>query len=52
MHGIRIFADLVPGALLDLEPGTTAALLELERLWQVGRSTSRCHSASSGSLSR
>jgi SAM-dependent methyltransferase len=31
VHGIRVFADLVPGSLLDLEPGTTAALLELER---------------------
>jgi S-adenosylmethionine-dependent methyltransferase len=31
VHGIRVFADLVPGALLDLEPGTTGALLELER---------------------
>src|SRR4051812_38423022 len=31
VHGVRVFADLVPGALLDLEPGTTAALLELER---------------------
>jgi SAM-dependent methyltransferase len=31
MHGIRVFADLVPGSLLDLEPGATAALLELER---------------------
>jgi len=31
VHGIRVFADLVPGALLDLEPGTTTALLELER---------------------
>jgi S-adenosylmethionine-dependent methyltransferase len=30
VHGIRVFADLVPGALLDLEPGTTAALLRLE----------------------
>jgi S-adenosylmethionine-dependent methyltransferase len=30
MHGIRVFADLVPGALLDLEPGTAAALLRLE----------------------
>ncbi len=30
-HGIRIFADLVPGSLLDLEPGATAALVELER---------------------
>ena len=27
VHGIRVFADLVPGALLELEPGTTAALL-------------------------
>ena len=31
-HGIRIFADLVPGSLLDLEPGATAALVELERV--------------------
>lgn len=31
LHGIRVFADLVPGSLLDLEPGATAALLELER---------------------
>jgi S-adenosylmethionine-dependent methyltransferase len=30
VHGIRVFADLVPGALLDLEPGATQALLELE----------------------
>lgn len=30
VHGIRVFADLVPGSLLDLEPGATAALLELE----------------------
>ena len=31
VHGIRIFADLVPGSLLDLEPGAGAALLDLER---------------------
>ncbi|WP_395658875.1 class I SAM-dependent methyltransferase [Nocardioides sp.] len=31
VHGIRVFADLVPGSLLDLEPGSTAALVELER---------------------
>ena len=31
VHGIRVFADLVPGSLLDLEPGATAALLELEQ---------------------
>lgn len=31
VHGIRVFADLVPGSLLDLEPGATAALVELER---------------------
>lgn len=30
VHGVRIFADLVPGTLLDLEPGATAALVELE----------------------
>ena len=26
VHGVRVFADLVPGSLLDLEPGATAAL--------------------------
>jgi SAM-dependent methyltransferase len=31
MHGIRVFTDLVPGSLLDLEPGATAALVELEQ---------------------
>ena len=31
VHGVRVFADLVPGSLLDLEPGATSALLELER---------------------
>lgn len=31
VHGVRIFADLVPGSLLDLEPGATQALLDLEQ---------------------
>ena len=31
VHGVRVFADMVPGSLLDLEPGATAALVELER---------------------
>ena len=31
VHGIRVFSDLVPGSLLDLEPGATSALVELER---------------------
>jgi S-adenosylmethionine-dependent methyltransferase len=31
VQAVRVFADLVPGSLLDLEPGATAALLELER---------------------
>ena len=31
VHGVRVFADLVPGSLLDLEQGATAALVELER---------------------
>lgn len=31
VHGVRVFADLVPGSLLDLEPGATDALVELER---------------------
>jgi S-adenosylmethionine-dependent methyltransferase len=30
-HAVRVFSDLVPGTLLDLEPGATAALLELEK---------------------
>jgi SAM-dependent methyltransferase len=30
VHAVRVFADLVPGSLLDLEPGATAALVELE----------------------
>lgn len=30
-QGIRVFADLVPGALLDSEPGAAGALVELER---------------------
>jgi SAM-dependent methyltransferase len=31
VYGIRVFTDLVPGSLLDLEPGATAALVELEQ---------------------
>lgn len=31
VHGVRVFTDLVPGSLLDLEPGATAALVELEQ---------------------
>jgi SAM-dependent methyltransferase len=31
VHGVRVFADLVPGSLLDLEPGAPAALAELEQ---------------------
>ena len=30
-HGIRVFSDLVPSALLDLDPGASAALLALEQ---------------------
>jgi SAM-dependent methyltransferase len=30
VHGVRVFADLVPSSLLDLEPGATSALVELE----------------------
>jgi SAM-dependent methyltransferase len=30
VHGVRIFADLVPGALVDSEPGALAALRDLE----------------------
>jgi len=31
VQAVRVFADLVPGSLLDLEPGAAAALVELER---------------------
>ncbi|MHA6759272.1 methyltransferase [Streptacidiphilus sp. PAMC 29251] len=31
VHGVRIFADLVPGVLVDTEPGAVEALLALER---------------------
>ena len=31
VHGVRVFADLVPGALLDAESGATEWLLALER---------------------
>jgi len=31
VHGVRVFTDLVPGSLLDLEPGAATALVELER---------------------
>jgi 2-polyprenyl-3-methyl-5-hydroxy-6-metoxy-1,4-benzoquinol methylase len=31
VHGIRVFSDLVPSTLLDLEPGAATALLDLER---------------------
>ena len=30
MHGVRIFSDLVPGVLVDTEPGAQEALLKLE----------------------
>lgn len=31
VHAVRVFADLVPGSLLDLEPGAAQALVELEK---------------------
>lgn len=30
-HAVRVFTDLVPGSLLDQEPGAAAALVDLER---------------------
>jgi len=30
-HAVRVFVDLVPSSLVDLEPGAAAALVELER---------------------
>lgn len=32
IQGIRVFTDLVPGVVLDAEPGSAAALVELERV--------------------
>ena len=32
VHGVRVVADLVPGSVVDLEPGAADALVELERL--------------------
>jgi SAM-dependent methyltransferase len=31
VHAVRVFADLVPSSLADLEPGAAAALVDLER---------------------
>ncbi len=31
VHAVRVFTDLVPGSLLDQEPGAVAALVDLER---------------------
>ncbi|HSJ22637.1 MAG TPA: methyltransferase domain-containing protein [Nocardioidaceae bacterium] len=31
MHAVRVFVDLVPSSLVDLEPGADSALVELER---------------------
>ena len=30
VHGVRVFSDLVPSSLVDVEPGAAAALAELE----------------------
>jgi S-adenosylmethionine-dependent methyltransferase len=31
VHAVRVFADLVPSSLVDLEPGAAGALVELEQ---------------------
>jgi len=31
LHGVRVFVDLVPSSLVELEPGSAGALLELEK---------------------
>jgi len=31
LHAVRVFVDLVPSSLVDLEPGAATALVELER---------------------
>jgi S-adenosylmethionine-dependent methyltransferase len=35
VHAVRVFADLVPGSLLDLEPGAAQALVDLEQAVSV-----------------
>ncbi len=35
VHGVRVVADLVPGGLLEAEPGAVAALVALERALAV-----------------
>ena len=32
VHGVRVFSDLVPSSLVDVEPGAAAALAELEQV--------------------
>ncbi|HET7357947.1 MAG TPA: methyltransferase domain-containing protein [Nocardioidaceae bacterium] len=32
LHGVRVFVDLVPSSLVELEPGSAGALLELEQV--------------------
>lgn len=36
-HGVRVFADLVPSAIVDTEPGARAALFELERILRTSK---------------
>ena len=31
MHAVRVFVDLVPSSLVDLEPGAADRLVELEQ---------------------
>ena len=31
MHAVRVFVDLVPSSLVDLEPGAAERLVELEQ---------------------
>lgn len=31
LHAVRVFTDLVPSSLVDLEPGAATALADLER---------------------
>ncbi len=31
LHAVQVFVDLVPSTLLELEPGSTPALIDLER---------------------
>ena len=52
VHAVRVFADLVPGSLLDLEPGATAPWSSSSRPSPSAPSTSRSPPSSTSSRTR